>query len=53
MNFSMKFRENTYIFTIKKILQERHGRIDDLKLCFHAFTETNEINGNYCCYYWI
>lgn len=43
MNFSMKFRENTHIFTLKKILQERHGRIDDLKLCFHAFTEINEI----------
>ena len=43
MNFSMKFRENTHIFTLKKILQERHGRIDDLSLCFHAYTEMNEI----------
>mmetsp|Transcript_14024 Transcript_14024/g.23327 ORF Transcript_14024/g.23327 Transcript_14024/m.23327 type:complete len:148 (+) Transcript_14024:98-541(+) len=43
MNFSMMFRENTRIFTLKKLLQERHGRIDDLKLCFHAFNETNEI----------
>jgi hypothetical protein len=44
MNFSMKFRENTHIFTLKKLLQERHGRIDDLKLCFHAFVEQNEIH---------
>eukprot|EP01032_Pedospumella_encystans_P010122 gene10122-11859_t len=44
MNFSMKFRENTHVFTLKKLLQERHGRIDDLKLCFHAFTEGNEIH---------
>lgn len=44
MNFTMKFRENTHIFTLKKLLQERHGRVDDLKLCFHAFTESNEID---------
>lgn len=43
MNFSMKFRENTHIFTLKKLLQNRHGRIDDLKLCFNAFNETNEV----------
>ncbi|KAJ1420719.1 hypothetical protein B484DRAFT_452973, partial [Ochromonadaceae sp. CCMP2298] len=43
MNFTMKFRENTHIFTLKKLLQSRHGRIDDLKLCFNAFNETNEI----------
>lgn len=44
MNFAMKFREDTHIFTLKKILQQRHGRIDDLKLCFNAFTEMNEIH---------
>eukprot|EP01038_Epipyxis_sp_PR26KG_P009054 gene9054-12212_t len=43
MNFSMKFKENTRIFTIKRVLQERHGRMDDLRLCFHAFSEANEI----------
>lgn len=46
MNFSMKFRETTHIFTLKKLLQERHGRIDDLKLCFHAYTEANEIHND-------
>jgi 2-iminoacetate synthase ThiH len=44
MNFSMKFKEDTYIFTIKRLLQERHGKVEDLKLCFHAFTEANEIH---------
>ncbi len=44
MNFSMKFKEDTYIFTIKRILRERHGKIEGLKLCFHAFTEANEIH---------
>lgn len=43
MNFSMKFRENTHVFTIKKILQERHGRMDDLKLCLNSFADVNEI----------
>lgn len=44
MNFQMKFKESTHIFSIKKILQNRHGRMDDLKLCFHAFQEANEIH---------
>ncbi len=44
MNFSMKFKENTRIFSLKKILQHRHGRMDELKLCFNAFTEGNEIH---------
>lgn len=43
MNFTMKLKEDTYIFTIKRILQERHGKIEDLKLCFHSFIEANEI----------
>jgi hypothetical protein len=44
MNFSMRFKDDTRIFTLKKILYERHGKLDDLKLCFHAFNEDNEIN---------
>lgn len=44
MNFSVKFRETTPIFTIKKLLRERHGRVEDLKLCLHSFTEANELN---------
>lgn len=43
MNFSMVLKEDTYIFSIKRILREKHGKIDDLKLCFHAFTEANEV----------
>ena len=46
MNFSEKFKEETRIFTIKKILLERHGRLDSLKLCFHAFIESNEIEND-------
>eukprot|EP01036_Dinobryon_divergens_P026368 gene26368-35006_t len=44
MNFSMRFKDETHIFSLKKILHERHGKLDDLKLCFHAFNEENEIN---------
>lgn len=44
MNFSMRFRDDTHLFTIKKILQERHGKLDSLKLCFHAFTDNNEVH---------
>lgn len=44
MNFAMRFREDTHLFTIKRILQERHGKLDSLKLCFHAFTDANELN---------
>ena len=44
MNFSMRFKDETHIFTLKKLLHERHGRLDDLILCFHAFNEENEIN---------
>ncbi|MBP7119391.1 hypothetical protein KBA63_04885, partial [Candidatus Woesebacteria bacterium] len=43
MNFRAKFKESTYIFSIKKLLQERHGKLEDLKICFHAFTEPNEV----------
>jgi hypothetical protein len=34
----MKFRDSTNIFTIKKLLKERHGRMDDLKICKNSFT---------------
>eukprot|EP00981_Chlorochromonas_danica_P013106 scaffold5806_cov171-Ochromonas_danica.AAC.4 len=43
MNFTLKVREDTHIFSIKKALRDRHGRMDDLKLCFNAFTENNEV----------
>lgn len=42
MNFSLKVKDSTNIFTIKNILRERHGQMEDLKICFKAFTEGNE-----------
>jgi len=43
MNFAMKFREETHIFTIKKLLAERHGRVGEMQICFNAFSEANEV----------
>jgi len=43
MNFSQKFRDTTHIFTIKKLLCERHGRIEDLRICVNSFSESTEI----------
>jgi len=43
MIFSMLFREDAYIFTLKRIIKEKHGRVSNLKLCFHSFTEPNEV----------
>jgi hypothetical protein len=39
----MKFNENTHIFTVKRILQERHGKMEDLKICFNSYSEVNEV----------
>jgi len=44
MNFRQKLREDTRIFTIKNMLRERHGEMDDLKICFKSFTESNEVH---------
>lgn len=43
MNFCMKFKDSTYIFTIKKMLKERHGIVDDLLICFNNYKQGNEI----------
>lgn len=43
MNFQLRLRENTHIFTIKKLLRERHGRLEELKVCLGAFSESNEL----------
>jgi len=43
MNFQQKFTENTHVFTIKKILSERHGHLKELKLCIGSFIEANEV----------
>ena len=44
MNFSMQFRETTNVFSIKKLLAERHGKIESLKLCLNSFTEATELH---------
>jgi hypothetical protein len=44
MNFDMKFKDSTRIFTIKKLLQNRHGKMDKLKLFFNKCDEENEIH---------
>ena len=46
MNFSLKVKETTNIFTIKNILRERHRQMEDLKICFKAFTEGNEVKND-------
>ena len=46
MNFTLKVKESTHIFSIKNILRDRHGRMDDLKICFKAFTESNEVKND-------
>lgn len=46
MNFSLKVKDNTNIFTIKNILRERHGQMEDLRICFTAFTEGNEVKND-------
>ena len=46
MNFTLKVKENTHVFSIKSILRDRHGRMDDLKICFKAFTESNEVKND-------
>ena len=43
MNFQHLFRSNTHIFTIKKLLQERHGRIKKIVLWKDEFRETKEM----------
>ena len=46
MNFSLKVKDTTNIFTIKNILRERHGQMEELKICFTAFTEGNEVKND-------
>ena len=46
MNFTLKVKESINIFSIKSILRDRHGRMDDLKICFKSFTEGNEVKND-------
>jgi hypothetical protein len=44
LNFTMRVRTTTRLFTIKRKLEERHGRICDLVVCKDSFCEKNEMN---------
>ena len=44
MNFKQRFKDTTHIFTLKRLLREKHGRIEDLKICFHEYSEPNEVS---------
>jgi hypothetical protein len=44
MWFTQTFKEDTYVFTLKRILREKHGKIEHLQMCFRSFTEENEIH---------
>ncbi|CAM9187274.1 unnamed protein product [Discosporangium mesarthrocarpum] len=44
LDFKYCVRTKTHVFTIKKMLMERHGRITDLVLCKGSFTEANELS---------
>ena len=43
LNFSVKIRVKTHLFSVRKMLEEKHGRMRDLKICLHQFTEKNEM----------
>ncbi|CAM9533547.1 unnamed protein product, partial [Choristocarpus tenellus] len=44
LDFKHRVKTSTHIFTVKKMLMERHGRVTDLVLCKGAFTEANELS---------
>eukprot|EP00903_Cladosiphon_okamuranus_P006170 g6067.t1 len=43
LDFKHRARTTTHIFTVKNLLLEHHGRVDDLILCKGSFTEANEL----------
>jgi len=43
LNFKVKVRVKTHLFSIRQLLTEKHGRMKDLKICLHSFTEKNEM----------
>ncbi|GMH59607.1 hypothetical protein TrVE_jg12564 [Triparma verrucosa] len=43
MNFEVPVRTSTYLFSIRKMLEDRHGRIQDLKICLGNFLEEKEM----------
>ena len=43
MNFQVKVRTDAHLFSIKKKIEERHGRITELRICKEQFSERNEM----------
>jgi len=43
MNFKLRLKTETHLFTVKNALSERHGRIKDLVICKDSFAEKNEL----------
>lgn len=44
LNFQMRVKITTRLFTIKNRLVERHGRITELRVCKDQFNERNEMS---------
>tara|TARA_B110000305_G_C19315086_1_gene575983 strand:+ start:231 stop:587 length:357 start_codon:yes stop_codon:yes gene_type:complete len=43
LNFTESYRVKTHLFSIRRILEEKHGRMMDLKICLNSFAENNEM----------
>ncbi|CAM9386214.1 unnamed protein product [Phaeothamnion confervicola] len=43
MDHTMRVRTSTYLFTLKDKLRERHGRVEDLRICHSHYAEANEM----------
>lgn len=43
MNFRLKLRQRTPVFSLKRELEERHGQITSIKLCLNHFADRNEL----------
>ena len=43
LNFTHRCKSTTYLFSLRKVLVERHGRIKDLKICLNVFSEKTEL----------
>jgi hypothetical protein len=44
LNFVHRCKSSTYLFSLRKLLVERHGRIKDLKICLNVFSEKTELS---------
>ncbi|KAJ1457431.1 hypothetical protein M885DRAFT_514970 [Pelagophyceae sp. CCMP2097] len=44
MNFKLRLKTATHLFTVKDALLDRHGRIKDLVVCHGSFAEKNEMH---------